>query len=269
MWAADVPTMAYMSTRSGSYEIWLHRAGQVDAPLLMSTDLGATHWLFAPSPSPNGTRVIFQAIEKDAGSSSLWMVSVADGALERVTNGVEQERAGAWSSDGRWYAFSTTEPDGSHVLKKVRTTGRASPETVLAGLGAIPIPPAWSPDGEWILVASGGLKLIAAQGAEVRDLGIEDSPCVFARAEDLIYCLRAPQRNGMRSWVALDFDGNVVRNIGSVPFARAPADRGPDTLAPTLTFSMSPDGNAVTYSTLANTTADLWLMEGLSGVELP
>jgi hypothetical protein len=153
-------------------------------------------------------------------------------------------------------------------LKRVRTTGRAEPETLAEGMLASAMAPVWSPDGASILAANGGLKLIATQGATMHDLHVEDSPCVFARTEPLIYCLRAPRPDGKRAWLALDHEGNIAREVAFVPFHLAPADRFPGDVAPTLTFSMSPDGNAVTYSTVTNT-ADLWLMEGLAAVELP
>ncbi len=267
VWAANAPVMAYMSTRSGTYEIWLHREGAVDAPLPMNADFGATNWLFAPSPSPDAARVIFQAVEKSTGVSSLWMASVVSGALERVTDITEHQRAGSWSPDGAWYAYLARGSDGSFVLKKVRTTGRASPEALLAGVDQSAMTPVWSPDGAWILAGAGGLKLIDTQGTTVRDLGIEDSPCVFSRAGNLIHCMRAPQRDGARAWEALDFEGNVVTAVGVLPFTLAPVPREPGGLAPLQSFSMTPDGSAVTYAT-AIYTQDLWLMEGLSSVDL-
>jgi Tol biopolymer transport system component len=266
-WSARVPAMAYTTTRRGHYEIWLHRTGEVDRPLVTPSDFATRQWLLSPSPSPDGERVIFQAVDWQTGESHLWVRSTAGGSLERVTNGAPSERAGSWSPDGAFYVYWTREPDGTDTLKKVRTSGRASPETLLTGAPPSPILPLWSPDGHWILVADRFLKLVSTDGKATRELPIEGAPCGFALAGARIYCLRAPQADGRRPLVALDFDGAVVEVVGSLTDDRAPrTSAGP--LAPSLTLSLAPDGSSVTYS-VVNQSASLWLMEGLSQAPLP
>jgi Tol biopolymer transport system component len=264
-WAADVPAMVYLSTRNGRYAIWLHRQGDVDRPLVSRDDFPTPHWLFSPSLSPDGTRIIYQVVDQ-AGSSHLWMLGVAGGSPERVTDGAD-EHAGSWSPDGAWYVFWRKEPDGANTLQKVKTTGRATPETLLAGARQSPVLPIWAPDGDWILVADRGMKLVSPDGKTTRELGIENAPCGFARAERLIYCLRAPREDGQRLLVALDFEGQFKRVVGAVSPDYAPASSA-GAFAPSLTLSLAPDGSRFVYSTVTRS-QELWLMEGLSEIALP
>jgi Tol biopolymer transport system component len=268
-WSADGSTLTFMSTRSGQYGIWVRERGDLDRPLVAQDEFPMRHWLFVPAPSPDGTRVIFQAVDWETGASYLWMRSALGGALERVTADLGgNERAGSWSPDGAWYVYLTREKDGSDTLKKVRTSGNASPEVLLARVAPSAILPIWSRSGEWILVAdSGGLKLVSPDGGGSRELGIENSPCGFDSTGQTIYCLRAQQADGRRPLVALDLMGNVTNVIGFVPQERGPASSaGP--LAPSLTLWPTRDGSSMTYS-VVNPSSTLWLMDGLAQVPLP
>jgi hypothetical protein len=260
--------MVYATTRSGPYEIWLNREGQADRRLVAADDFPPSYMFEIPTLSPDASRLIFQVVDRTTGSSHLLLSSVADGARERLTDSGSDERGGgAWSPDGAWYVFFVKNPDGSDTFKRVRTTGRAKPETLLASVERARVRPVWSPDGEWILVADRGMKLVSPDGTTVRELGIENAPCTFAREEPSIYCLRAAQPDGRRPFVALDFDGKIVKVAGSVPVAREPSSSaGPS--APGLTLSLTPDGSRVTFAT-RTVSQNLWLMEGLSQVALP
>jgi hypothetical protein len=110
------------------------------------------------------------------------------------------------------------------------------------------------------------MKLVSPDGKTVRELGIENAPCAFAGTE-LIYCLRAAERDGRRPFVAHDFDGNVVRVAGFVPAGSEPSSSAGQA-APGLTLSLTPDGSRVTFAT-RTVSQNLWLMEGLSQVPLP
>ena len=69
-----------MTNRSGDFEIWLHRPGQTDRPVVSARDFpqGATQSFLAPALSPDARRVIYVRTER-AGSSALWMSAVTGG----------------------------------------------------------------------------------------------------------------------------------------------------------------------------------------------
>lgn len=105
------------------------------------------------------------------------------------------------------------------------------------------------------------MKLVSADGATTLSLGIESSMCTFAHSEAMVYCIRARQDNGAHAFVAVDFEGNIVRQIGRVAPEHLPAS----SLNPGLRLSPTPDGSGVTYA-VGRMSQNLWLMDGLSAV---
>jgi len=271
-WAADVNAMVYASNRNGAWEIWLHREPEEDRPLVTASDFStSTLLLFAPTLSPDGERVIFHRVTREGDESRLWISAVARVQPEPLTNEELTERAGSWSPDGNWYVYwSSPREGGTRTLKKVKTTGRAAPETLLEDLqpyGSAPAPPPiWSPDGEWILAAHQGLSLVAADGRTSRNIGAEAMPCAFAPAEPLLHCIRGspgPIQVGEYALVTLDFDGKPVAERPLPPQWR-PASQ----LTPGIRLSPTPDRLGVTYS-IAASSGTLWLVEGLDRIQLP
>lgn len=268
-WAAHAPSLVYVTNRNGAPEIWLHEPGRLDRPLITGHDFATpTQWFLAPALSPDGARVIYQRVELEnttgGASSNLWISAVAGSSPERVTSRGQREQTGSWSPDGEWYVYTTLELDGSSTLKKVRTTGQAKPETLLVNVEELAWLPVWSPLGDWILIANHGMKLVSAHGKQVREIPIENAGCAFARDEALLYCIRAPQPDGRRPFVAIDFDGRIVSEIGSLAPEHAPRS----SLGPGLRLTLTPDGAGLSYG-VANVAENLWLMEGLASVDLP
>ncbi len=270
-WASNTNALVYVSDRSGPWEIWLRQEPHPDRPLITARDFDtATLFFIAPTLSPAGDRVIFHRVEAEGDGSRLWMAAVADDSPEPepLTNEALTETAGSWSPDGEWYAYLAYPPAGGpQALKKVRTTGRATPETLLEDVvsadgGPVPV---WSPDNRWILVANPTLTLVSVDGAVTRDLGVEWMPCTFAETEPLLHCVsggRLP--NAQHALIALDFDGNLVRTIAALPAALRPVDG----VGPGSRLSPTPDRLGVTYAIL-NVSQTIWLVEGLDSVPLP
>jgi dipeptidyl aminopeptidase/acylaminoacyl peptidase len=267
-WADAANAIVFVTDRSGAWEIWLQRPPGAAFPLITQDDFDTeTLYLIAPALSPDGERLIFDRVEVQRPGARLWMSSVDGGKPELLTNDDQvQGLAGAWSPDGTWYAYLANGPDGGpRTLKKVRTTGQATPETLHDGLSAIGYPgPIWSSDGEWILVPNDGMMLVSADGKVKRDLGIKDSACTFAGDELLLYCVLDTSPVEKHPLVVLDLEGNVVRTI--MEFSRADAPVSP--FNPGLRLSWTPDRAGLTYA-VGKPTQNLYLLEGLDTVELP
>ena len=110
-----------------------------------------------------------------------------------------------------------------------------------------------------------GLKLISADGADgraPRALGLNHTVCAFARAGDLLHCLRTIP--GPNALVTRDFTGAIVREVGPVVPENVPRTTG----TPALRLTLTPDGNGVTYS-VNRPLSQLLLVEGLDTVALP
>ena len=216
----------------------------------------------APAFSPDGLRVIYQRGEEGGKSSHLWMSSVAGGLPERVTTETVFEFPGSWSPDGAWYVYVAIE-GGTTALKKVRTTGQATPETLepqTRGGASVPV---WSPDGAWILLPNAG-ELRSVDGRATRDLKLAGARCAFAKTEPLLFCLQPTPTDGRYPLVAVDFEGHVVRALGSVAPEHMPDSR----FNPGIRLSPTLDGDGITYS-VNNLSDSMWLIEGLAAFDLP
>jgi Tol biopolymer transport system component/DNA-binding winged helix-turn-helix (wHTH) protein len=277
-WAARTNALVYATFRTGASEIWLRQPQLPDRPIVTARDfqsptLGPSLGLFVPDLSPDGARVVYHRVEEPTlASAYLWMSAVGGSAPQRLTNASAFELGGVWSPDGDWVAYFATEVgSGRTALMKVKTTGQAEPQTLLAEAPAFPWLPVWSPDGEWILLPSHGL-LVAADGTGTRKLGIEidfdveprSAACAFAAKEPLLYCLQPAQSDGQHPLVMLKFDGELVRTIGYV----SPEDMPATGVRPGLRLSPTPDGTGVTYA-VSKMAENLQLMDGLSSVPLP
>jgi DNA-binding winged helix-turn-helix (wHTH) protein/Tol biopolymer transport system component len=265
-WASAASSLVYVTDRAGEWQIWLHQPPQPDRPVVTARDFSAeTLYLIAPTLSPDGSRLIYSRVDAARPDGTrLWMSAVAGGAPERVTNEEIHEAAGSWSPDGAWYSYFV-RVGGSRALKRVKTTGRAVPETLLEGLPQNELAPIWSPNGRWVLVPAGTMTLLSIADKTTRDLGIEPAPCAFAATEELLYCIRGTNPfSDDHVLLALDFDGKIVQSIGRVPVADVPRAG----LSPGLLLSPTPDRHGLTFS-VDRSSQNLWLIEGLDEVPLP
>ncbi len=265
-WAARDASLVYVTDRNGGMEIWLHKPGQADRPLVTARDFppDTTKWFMDPALSPDGTRLIYTRIERTQGSS-LWMSSVAGGAPVRVTQDEpESPFGGSWSPDGNWFVYVAIQ-DGKPVLKKVKTSGQAKPEVLKADMRGIGSLPVWSPAGDWIL--SGGVRasLISPDGKSTRDLSsLGDVACTFSSNGSSLFC-GGPEpgdRTGRGQLLSASLDGKILRKIGS----QGPEFQPASPLNPSIRLSLTPDGKSITYG-IVKRTANLWLMDGLESVK--
>jgi len=77
-WAAKQPVMAFLTNRNGPLEVWIHREGAADRPLVTARDFptGTTQWFAGPALSPEADRVIYTRVESLGGGNHLWISAV-------------------------------------------------------------------------------------------------------------------------------------------------------------------------------------------------
>jgi len=92
--------IAYVSRRSGSYEVWTagkDGSEQTQITSLEGTTIRDVEW------GPKGNRLCFTA--RRSGFSDVYVVPESGGRPERVTHSTAADRRPRWSSDGRWIYF--------------------------------------------------------------------------------------------------------------------------------------------------------------------
>ena len=266
-WASKEPALVYVTDRNGDLEIWLHKPGQPDRPLVTARDFppDTTRWFMGPSLSPDATRVIYTRIERH-GPAQLWMSAVAGGAPVRLVNaGADSKHGASWSPDGNWFVYWEFNQAGGFSLNKVKTTGQAEPEVLKASVDrSEEWLPVWSPSGEWILHSDGGVKLISPDGKTTRDLSSKSAVArAFSADGRTIYGIRQVAADRLELF-SMSVAAGTEKTIGPLGEEYLPASF----LRPALRLSLTPDGRSLTYGT-ARYTSNLWLMEGLDTVAPP
>ena len=204
---------------------------------------GAGELNVAPALSPDGRQVVFFS-EKDLFSIEMYLADFASGRIERklTRTAVDPhlqslqfiQSAGAWSRDGRRFAFAGIV-HGRPVLTVLDIArGRREREVPLPGLGEV-LNPTWSPDGKRIAfsaLAAGKTDLfwVDLETREVRrltddlygDLHPTWSPdgATIAFATDRFTTDLDSLRYGDYQLALLDPVGGGVRLLGGRPGAK-------------------------------------------------
>ncbi len=138
-WSPDGARIAFVSDRSGEDEIWVTSQDGRGRPEQLTT--GGQAMRYAPDWSPDGARLAFS--DKDG---RLYVLTLADRKLVEIADERRaQIRDHAWSPDGRWLAFSLSEPAGQRALH-VWSAADGSVRRLTAGW-CDEQSPAWDPDG--------------------------------------------------------------------------------------------------------------------------
>ncbi|MGA3087341.1 MAG: protein kinase [Terriglobales bacterium] len=261
-WASRADALVYVSNRMGTEDLWLHSKEGPDRPLVTRASFAANppKWMFAPTLSPDGTRVIFVTVENN-GDSLLWEASVAGGAPVRLLDATEackKQWTGDWSPDGTQFAFTAVEPDGKTSLKIVRTSGGSIAQKLSeGGYGVV----SWSPDGKWIAYPdnNSAWHLISPDGREHRELGtIKTANLGFSKDSRTMYGIR---NEAGRPWLfSVDMETSKLRDIKALDNSLQPRSF----LNPAIRFSLSPDGNSFAYS-IAKPQSSVWMLQGFAG----
>ena len=107
--------VAFMSSRSGSTEIWLSNADGSNPRQLTSMEGPLTA---NPRWSPDGTTILFDSRLK--GSADLYVVPVQGGSPRPLTDQPSLENEASWSRDGRFIYFGSDRTGRREVWRDAR-----------------------------------------------------------------------------------------------------------------------------------------------------
>jgi tricorn protease len=135
-------------------DIWVVPARGGDARLLVAHAANDSR----PIYSPDGARVAF--ISNRSGSPDVWILTLADASLRRLTFDDGNEQLDGWSRDGRWVYYSTTAHDISSMsdVYRVRSEG-GTPMPVAADRYASEFMAAPAPNGDAVAIVGRGFAL--------------------------------------------------------------------------------------------------------------
>jgi len=135
-------------------DIWVVPARGGEARLLVANPANESR----PIYSPDGTRLAF--ISNRAGSPDIWILTLADGSLRRLTFDDGAEQLDSWSRDGRWVYYSSAAHDiaGMNDVYRVRSEG-GTPMPVAADRYAAEFMAAPAPNGDAVAIVGRGFGL--------------------------------------------------------------------------------------------------------------
>lgn len=99
-------------------------------------------------PSPNPTQLLFSSWDRTYAELSL---RDEDGSVTPLLEEKSSNMAADWSSDGRWIAFTRTDPNGTKVYLLQMLAHRTCPLTLSASMS---YEARFSPDSKWIAFTS-------------------------------------------------------------------------------------------------------------------
>ncbi len=244
----DSRTIAFVSDRSGSPEIWLcDREGQ---HLRQLTHFGGP-WLGTIRWSPDSTSIVFDARPK--GHAAVYRMAINREKPELVKEDQPFEvRRPSWSRNGRYIYFDTTNGGGLGIWRRDLSTNK---DQVIAPAGfMIGIE---SPDGKqlfyqengyhhvWVSDPDGGSPRQLSQVSPMPDLD-------WTPVGTSIYFASSASTGGT-DILAFDLGTDKLKKLGHVSQNLALG---------TPSFIVSPDGQTLLYAAIDNSSSEIKLRRG-------
>lgn len=239
--------VAFVSTRSGSSELWVADEMGRDEMRLTTMQSQATRF---PSWSPDGKTIAFEAQQE--GQSDIYIIDAAGGVPQRITTSSQQESRPSWSRDGQAVYFGSDQSGSWEVWRQTLSSGEVVQITTGGGIAG------WeSADGRTLYYlrpdTTGVWFKPLPAGPE--KLLVDADPSFFALAGDALYYLTPPgDSTHIDVWrYDLNREANAwVRNIPVRPLHYF--DR--------WGFAVTPDETVLYFSRVDRSESDLMLTEG-------
>ncbi|MEM6288206.1 MAG: winged helix-turn-helix domain-containing protein [Bacteroidota bacterium] len=126
--------IAFISTRSGTHEVWKAWPDGQNAERMSSFD-GAR--VSAPRWSPDGRSIAVSA--RAEGNADIFLV-LAGGETRALTRHPSDDVAPSWSADGEWIYFASNRGDEWQIYRVPTSGGDPEPVTVRGGVAAAEVP---------------------------------------------------------------------------------------------------------------------------------
>jgi Tol biopolymer transport system component/DNA-binding winged helix-turn-helix (wHTH) protein len=241
----DGSKIAFESTRSGAYEVWMCRSDGSGLNQLthFNSVTGTPRW------SPDGQQIAFDSAS--GGNVDIFSIDFQGGSPRRLTSEPSHEVVPSWSRDGRWIYFASNRTGSGQVWKMPSAGGPAVQVTHQGGFAAFE-----SPDGQFLYYAKGlgvpGLWRTPTNGGEEIEVisSLEAGYWGYwAVVENGIYYLDMTAQPGINFF---DIATHRITRVFDL-------ENGPAWGAPGL--AISPDKKTILYTQLDALHSDIILVE--------
>jgi Tol biopolymer transport system component len=241
----DGSSIAFESTRSGAYEIWLCRSDGSNLLQLthFNTVTGTPRW------SPDGEQIAFDS--RAPGNADIFVMDSRGGSIRQFTHEPSTDVIPSWSRDGRWIYFASDRSGDWEVWKMLAAGGAAVQVTRYGGYGGFE-----SADGKFFYYAKGetvpGIWRISTSGGKETEVVGSLEPGYWgywALAENGIYYLDIAPKPGINF-----FNLTTQRTTRVFDFEDHPAREATG-------IAVSPNGKTILYTQLDALSRDIVLVD--------
>jgi Tol biopolymer transport system component/DNA-binding winged helix-turn-helix (wHTH) protein len=242
----DGTRIAFESTRSGTYEIWVCQSD--GSRLMQLTNFGPSE-AGTPRWSPDGQQIVFDRFSDE--NADIYVVDSQGGAPRKLTKEPSNEAVPSWSRDGGWIYFASDRTGGWEVWKMPSTGGQALQVTRHGGFAAFE-----SPDGKYLYYAKRqlpGLWRIPTNGGEevevIRSFASGNFWGYWAVVDNGIYYLDLTDKPRIAF-----FDSTTHRSTPLFDLESGPAKS-------VAGLAISPDKGTILYTQVDGSSSEIILVE--------
>jgi eukaryotic-like serine/threonine-protein kinase len=244
-YSPDGQEIAFISNRSGSFELWVAKADGSSPTQLTSFGgplVGIMSW------SPDGQSLVFHA--RPEGQADLYVISAAGGSPKRLTFDPADDIGPSYSHAGRWISFASARTGRDELWKIPALGGAAIQVTWTGGLG-----PQESFDGKRIYYlsepdANSILTIPVEGGIPVPDVSsIHSYPAGYTLTTQGLYYPAPPHSENQRFIRFLNFATGENTPVVSTSHT------------PDVGMSVSPDGRYLLFDQFDELRSDLMLLK--------
>ena len=246
--SADGQTIAYVSDRTGNFEIFLKQIGG-GPDINLTNDPGDD---VQPAFSPDGKQIAFVSTRSstlpllyrnptiDPMGGDIWVMPALGGAPKRI---VEDGNFPGWSADGSSIVFVRGPWSGQEIYRV--SAGGGSEEKIpitMAGRPLFLTTPRFSPDGRWLAFSThqpSHVQLVPVRGGKPIVLAEGRQPAWLPDSQGIVYSDLTPGRIATLSLIRITEKGGAIGGVVPITSGRG-EDRNP---------VVSRDGKTVLFAT--------------------
>ncbi len=237
--------IAFISIRSGNYEVWI-----CDSDGSNQTQLTSFGPVWGPRWSPDGRSVGFLAFPE--GNIDVYVASVGGGTPRRMTTNKVADQYPFWSPNGRWLYFDSDRTGQSEIWRMPSEGGEEKQITrTQGGASAGQV----SPDGRFLYYQRGSpfsasvWRMLVDGGEETMVLdSVHWGGPSWSVVRDGIYYLSKPDDSGFQGLYFYEIvTGRRTKVLGNIRSGEG--------------IAASPDGQTILYAQAEDLGSDLMLVE--------